>query len=221
MKNYKSVRMEILKTLYHNDATIELGVKGIDLFKRVMSNDLTPHEFVAQLDYLDNKKMILRKPRNCKTLKKDKMQRLKLAWYSITSYGIDMIEEKRTKIKSPDIQKQIIRIDNTSQSSIVISSPRTSINPAIIHPQSDDLEMNVSKLKAKINEEIESKELIRSIELLITQLRLELSNLSEEQDKAVLESIINRLAVKLKPYKESLGIIGSIASIIGLSISFL
>lgn len=99
MKNLKSTRMNILKFL--SDVKIGkekvqdihgLGVKGFDLFNRIGS-DLIANEFKAQLDYLEEKFLIERKPVRM-PLAANKEDELKLAFYKITANGTDMIEEE-------------------------------------------------------------------------------------------------------------------------------
>ncbi len=99
MKNLKSTRIHILKFL--SDVKIGkekvqdihgLGVKGFDLFNRIGS-DLTANEFKAQLDYLEDKFLIERKPARMPPAA-TKEDELKLAFYKITADGIDMIEKE-------------------------------------------------------------------------------------------------------------------------------
>jgi len=99
MKNMKLIRIDILKFL--SDVKIGkekvqdihgLGVRGFDLFNRIGS-DLTADEFKAQLDYLEDKFLIERKPSRM-PLAANKEDELKLGFYKITADGIDMIEEE-------------------------------------------------------------------------------------------------------------------------------
>ena len=99
MKNLKSTRIHILKFL--SDVKIGkekvqdihgLGVKGFDLFERIGS-DLTDSEFKAQLDYLEDKFLIERKPARMPPVATIE-DALKLAFYKITADGIDMIEQE-------------------------------------------------------------------------------------------------------------------------------
>jgi hypothetical protein len=98
MKDMKSSRIHILKFL--SDVKIGkekvqdihgLGVKGFDLFNRTAS-DLTADEFKAQLDYLEEKFLIERKPSRMPPAA-TKEGELKLGFYKITADGIDMIED--------------------------------------------------------------------------------------------------------------------------------
>lgn len=102
----KSTRIHILKFL--SDVKIGkekvqdihgLGVKGFDLFNRIGS-DLTANEFKAQLDYLEDKFLIERKPSRMPPAA-TKEDELKLCFYKITVNGIDMIEEE-TEIPSKE-----------------------------------------------------------------------------------------------------------------------
>lgn len=97
MNNLKSIRMKILEFL--SDVKIGkekvkdvhgLGANGSDIFNRIGSN-LTANEFKAQLDFLEEKLLINRKPdRMPPTANKE--DELKLAFYKITANGTDMIE---------------------------------------------------------------------------------------------------------------------------------
>ncbi len=97
MINLKTSRINILKFL--SDVRIGkekvqdfqgLGVKGLDLLDRI-GFDLTPSEFKAQLDYLEEKLLVERKPDRM-PLTAHKKDELKLAFYRITANGTDMLE---------------------------------------------------------------------------------------------------------------------------------
>lgn len=100
MDNLKSTRMKILEFLSDvkigKEKVIDihgLGANGRDIFNRIGSN-LTANEFKAQLDYLEEKLLIKRKPDRMPPAA-NKEDELKLAFYKITADGTDMIELER------------------------------------------------------------------------------------------------------------------------------
>lgn len=114
MDNLKSTRMKILEFL--SDVKIgketvkdthDLGANGWDIFKR-MGSYLNTNEFKAQLDYLEERGMIKRKPDRMPPTA-NKVDQLKLAFYKITADGTDMIELKRNipSLEENNIQKEL------------------------------------------------------------------------------------------------------------------
>ena len=122
MKNLKSARTNILKFL--SDVKIGkekvqdihgLGVKGFDLFNRIGS-DLTANEFKAQLDYLEEKFLIERKPARMPPAA-NKEDELKLAFYKITASGTDTIEEENENLSK---EKNYMNLNNSKVSELDI-----------------------------------------------------------------------------------------------------
>lgn len=121
----KSTRIHILKFL--SDVKIGkekvqdihgLGVKGFDLFNRIGS-DLTANEFKAQLDYLEDKFLIERKPERMPPVA-TKEDELNLAFYKIKADGIDMVE-KETEHPSKETNGSNQNYSKASELDIFIS----------------------------------------------------------------------------------------------------
>ena len=73
-----------------------LGVNGYRQLYNHLAEGLTPDEFKAELDYLEEKGMVLRKPERTPRVQ-TKAEELDLAWYSITAPGIDELERLNAK----------------------------------------------------------------------------------------------------------------------------
>jgi len=92
-----------------------VGINGFDLFNRIGS-DLTAIEFKAQLDYLEEKYLIERKPSRMPHAP-NKEDELKLAFYKITANGTDMIEEEK---ENPSTDKNSINQNDLKVSELDI-----------------------------------------------------------------------------------------------------
>lgn len=114
MDSLKSIRLKILAFLSDVKSEKEtvkdihdLGANGWDIFKRVGSN-LTTNQFKAQLDYLEERLLIRRKPDRMPATE-NKVDQLKLAFYKITADGTDMmeLESGAPSMGKTDIQKEL------------------------------------------------------------------------------------------------------------------
>ena len=76
-----------------------LGVNGYNLYS-LLGKDLTPDEFKADLDYLEQKSMVERKPTRMPYVD-TKAEELESAWYSITASGIDEVEDPSMRALIP------------------------------------------------------------------------------------------------------------------------
>jgi len=112
MDSLKLIRLQILKFLTdvkNGKETVknthDLGANGWDIFKRLGVN-ATTNQFKAQLDYLEERMLIRRKPERMPSTD-NKVDQLKLAFYKITADGTDMIElESRTSGQEKNEIKQ-------------------------------------------------------------------------------------------------------------------
>jgi hypothetical protein len=221
MDKFENGIITILKYLWDIETGVEclekdtgFGVSGKLLFEKI-GVPLTPHEFIAQLKYLEDKGMIERKPdRMPRTRTKE--EELQLAFYSITSIGIDIVEGK---IEDPELRNilQVIKVGDISSdhSQITIGAVDSVIDVKIEHSQSDDIQKLLSELCESLKE-IHSQATVDSATKLINIMKMELSNPEPDQDLSVVESTLKRLKRKLDPYKNALFILGSLASILGI-----
>jgi hypothetical protein len=128
MDSQKLIRLQILKFLSDvkngketvND-THDLGANGWNIFKRIGAN-LTTNEFKAQLDYLEERLLIRRKPERIPATE-NKVDQLKLAFYKITDDGTDMLElESNTPAQEKkEIQKEFKNFEELEELDIFIS----------------------------------------------------------------------------------------------------
>ena len=223
MTLFEKARIGILKYLWdvktgkiRVEKDTGLGTHGVTLFKE-LKDSLSAHEFIAQLEYLEDKRMVARKPSRMPRTR-TKEDELELAWYEITSYGIDIIEGHQKDPGLPNIQ-QIINIGNISSnhSNITIGGIATDIDTSIKHNDSNEIE----KLLVELAESLEciptSEERIGG-QRLVETMKLELSNPEPDQDKNVQSSLLKRLNKKLEPYQKPLSLLASLAAILGLAL---
>ncbi len=84
----KNTRRSVLEFL-QDELEASCHVRGYELYQ-LLGKGLSPAEFKAHLDYLEERRMVEKEPK--KALKVDtKAEELGLAWYSITPYGIDVL----------------------------------------------------------------------------------------------------------------------------------
>lgn len=223
MTLFEKARIGILKYLWdvktgkiRLEKDTGLGTHGVTLFKE-LKDSLSAHEFIAQLEYLEDKGMVGRKPSRMPRTR-TKEEELELAWYEITSYGIDIIEGHQRDPGLPNIQ-QIINIGDISSnhSNITIGGIATDIDTSIKHNDSNEIE----KLLVELAESLEciptSEERI-GVQRLVEAMKLELSNPEPDQDKNAQSSLLKRLNKKLEPYQKPLSLLASLAAILGLAL---
>ena len=114
--DHKNMRMSVLKFLWDvkngrisldfPDLDPVLGVAGTVLYDR-LGKGLTPDEFKAQLDYLEEKRRLARKPSTLPDQATEAEEQLYLSFYSITAEGIDDIESSRKQEPLSDVQDQV------------------------------------------------------------------------------------------------------------------
>ncbi len=125
MADYRRVRISVLEFLgdvkhgrLPGQETPRLGVNGEHIYNH-RGEGLTMPEFKAQLDYLEEKGTVIRKPPEMPGAPKTKAEELKLSWYSITAAGMDEIENKA-------IESRILP-DNDKTSPLPFDRPRVFI----------------------------------------------------------------------------------------------
>ena len=223
MTLFEKARIGILKYLWDvktGKITLEkdtgLGTHGVTLFKE-LKDSLSAHEFIAQLEYLEDKGMVVRKPSRMPRTR-TKEEELELAWYDITSYGIDIIEGHQNDPGLPNIQ-QIINIGDISSnhSNITIGGIATDIDTSIKHNESKEIDKLLVELVESLKCIPTSEERI-GVQRLVETMKLELSNPEPDQDKNVQSSLLKRLNKKLEPYQKPLSLLASLAAILGLAL---
>ncbi len=91
----KNMRRSVLEFL--QDELKEPGsyrVRGYELYHH-LGKGLTPNEFKAHLDYLEERRMVEKEPKQAPKVD-TKAEELEIAWYSITPYGIDILGRSTT-----------------------------------------------------------------------------------------------------------------------------
>jgi hypothetical protein len=223
MTLYENTRIDILKYLWdveigkiQLERDTSLGVQGVTLFE-ALNSTLTTNEFIAQLDYLEDKGMIEKRPSSMPRTR-TKEEELQVACYKITSYGIDIVEGSQEDPGLPNIQ-QIINIGKitSSQSNIAIGTIGSEIDISIKHANSDEIEKLLTELAESLGC-IPASDERAGVQRLLETMKLELSNPETDQDNNVLSSLLRRLNKRLEPYQKPLSILASLAAILGLAL---
>ncbi|MFZ0943668.1 MAG: hypothetical protein WB930_09235 [Syntrophobacteraceae bacterium] len=133
MSKYDKVRFEILRLLWNIKTGKELeikeesaGVNGFTIFTH-LGEGLSCQEFAAQLDYMEEKHIISKLPKGRFDVITPE-DGLKISFYRITSYGIELLEGKQNDPGIPNIHHYYNIHSSGISSRVNISSEDKSIN---------------------------------------------------------------------------------------------
>jgi len=120
-----------------------LGVAGTVLYDR-LGEGLSPDEFKAQLDYLEEKRKLVRKPPDLPDQATEAKDQLYLSFYSVTARGIDDIEGSSKEEPVSHLEHQVLDMkkiflvhghDEGTREAAARFLEKLELEPLILHEQ--------------------------------------------------------------------------------------